>query len=302
MKNCISQTLLLLLGLLCLQSCDDSTDATDLSKANAAAAVIPSKVSFKMGDKQPVTLNLSVAVSEKAGETVRFELQVADNSEVTAEKVNFTQNQLVIQKGKRSQETTFTVEADAVDKGTKDLIVDLISSNAKVPNQQLTIPVTMKLNTIKHFFDLNQLVDFGENTWQSVMLGDDQIAGLFQTSVAIGSAPAVKRIHFDNYGEDVIGVADGDLINLTPLAEGSIIGASSKWVKNPYPIWEYMPVLYSEAYTEWLGQTAYAGMKIQGYNFWFKFTVTENAEFTLTEFAYDEDGNDIKAGQIDSTK
>lgn len=304
MKHYILQTLLLVSGLLCLFACDDNDGGKDLSEVNAAAAAVPGQLSFKFGDTKAVAVNLSVAVSDPASESVRFDVQVADNSEVAAGKVSFSQPQIVIQDGKRSQEMTMTIEADAVDSGTKDLIVDFISSNAKVADQQVTIPVTMKLNTIKHYTGIDIKLDFsGPQDGGGVMAGDSQVVYYYCASNPIGSAPAALRIHMDNAGEDVIGVADGDVINLTPLEEGDLIGSSSKWISNPYTSWQFMPVVYSDTFKDWAGKgVAYAGMKCFGLNFWFKIEISDNLEFTLTEFAYDEEGGDIKAGQTDSTK
>lgn len=308
MRKYVLQALFILSAFLLTQGCSDDENNVDLTKVGSAAAAVPAKVFFKLDATQAAVIDLSVAVDAESPESIGFEVKVADDSEVAADKVTFSRDRFSIEKGKRSFEWTCTVEADAVAEGVKNLRIDVISQNAGVKNHKLEIKIEKEkllLNTIVHVSGLSQTVDFDSKTWESVMLGEDQIGGLFQTAQVIGSAPAVKRIHFDNYGENVIGELDGDLILLTPLNEGAVIGNGSAWVSNPgysETDWMYMPVLYSENYQAWLGKTAYAGMNIQGVNYWFKFSVSANAEFTLTEFAYNEKGKDIRAGQIDSAE
>ena len=210
---------------------------------------------------------------------------------------------------------------------TKLLKLDFMSQNSKIAHIKLEVPVEAEKkkeeepepepepeNTISHFSDLDLFVDFtndDKTVWAGINLGseDSQVGSLFRASVAIGSAPAVKRIHIDNYGGDVIGSANGDLINIAVLQEGDVIGKDATWITNPEfsdDNWMYMPVLYAADYKEWAGKTGYAGMKLwigdKWCNAWFKITVTDEAEVTITEFAYDAWGHDIKAGQIVSEK
>lgn len=71
-----------------------------------------------------------------------------------------------------------------------------------------------------------------------------------------------------------------------------------------------MPVLYSGAYTEWEGKTAYIGAKIslsgkvsgKICNAWIKITVSAGGECEVDGIAYDAWGYDIKAGQTVSEK
>lgn len=302
MKNRFLQVLFILLSGLSWTGCSDSDNNVGLANVRSAVAASPERLTFKINDKEAATLDLSVAFSAPIAEDVNFEVQVADDSEVAANKVAFSREHFSIAKGKRSFELTCMVEADAVAEGIKNLKIEFLPQHSDVDRMTLKIPIEKKLNTIVHVKNLNLVVDFADRNWASVDLpdGGGAVGGLFQTSVAIGSAPAVKRIHFDNYGQKVVGKTAGDLILITPLEEGTLLGSSTTWTLNPdYSDnnWMYMPVLYAEDYAEWLGKTAYVGMHIQGFNFWFKITATEDAVFTMTEYAYDSEGEDIKAGQ-----
>ena len=109
-------------------------------------------------------------------------------------------------------------------------------------------------------------------------------------------------------------MAVGDLIHITPLEEGAVIGEGASWVANPEwaddANYVYMPVLYSGAYTEWEGKTAYIGAKIslsgkvsgKICNAWIKITVSAGGECEVDGIAYDAWGYDIKAGQTVSEK
>lgn len=300
MKRCFLQALLVMCGFGLLPGCSDSDNEINLTDAVVAAGTDPGEVVFRPGVAE-LTVDFSVAVSGKAPEALNFDVKMSADSEVAAGDVSFSASQVTIKEGQRSATLTCTIKAAAVSAGACELKVDFISSDNKVASQTASVGL---YSTIKHFKGLNLEVDMADMNWASVMLGENQIAGLFQTSVPMGSTPAILRIHFDNAGEDIIGVADGSIINITPLAEGAVIGNGSLWVKNPgwAKDWRLMPVLYSEKYTAWLGKTAYIGSKVSGYNFWFKVTATEDARFILTEFAYDTEGNDIKAGQISPSK
>ena len=328
MKKYVLQALLVVCSFLIIQGCSDDDNAIDLKEVSSAAAAVPAKVFFAQGATEAATVQLSVAVDAKSPEAIGFEVKVADNSEVSADKVTFSREHFKIEKGKRSFEFSCTVEADAVEAGmTKLLKIDFMSQNAKVSHLNLEVPVEAEKveepkpepepepdNTIVYIADFKGTVDMDEQNWLAVMLNEVQVAGFFQTSVAVGTAPSAKRIHFDNYGQDIIGVAEGDLIHITPLEEGAVIGEGASWVANPEwaddANYVYMPVLYSGAYTEWEGKTAYIGAKIslsgkvsgKICNAWIKITVSAGGECEVDGIAYDAWGYDIKAGQTVSEK
>lgn len=320
MKKYVLQALLVLFGFLVVQGCSDDDNDVDLTEVNAAAAAVPSKVFFAREATQAAVVQLSVAISEKTPEIIGFEVRVADDSGISADKVTFSKERFNIEAGKRSFELTCTVEADAVWAGeTKLLKVDFMSQNSKIGHIKLEVPVEAEKeeepedpepeNTIVYVADFQGTVDMGDLNWLPVELNEGQVCGFFQTAVVIGSASAAKRIHLDNYGGDVIGSANGDLIHIAPLEEGAVIGEGADWVTNPEyssDNWMYMPVLYSAAHTEWAGKTAYAGLKLwigdKWCNAWFKITVSAEGECEVDGWAYDAWGHDIKAGQTVSEK
>lgn len=326
MKKYVLQALLVLCSFVVIQACSDDDNDIDLAKVKSAAAAMPSKVFFPLDETAAATLQLSVAVSEKTPETIGFEVSVADDSEVSADKVTFSRERFAIETGARSFELSCTVEADAVEPGaTKLLKLDFMSQNSKIAHIKLEVPVEAEKkkeeepepepeNTIVYVAGFKGVVDMDEQNWLALTLNEVGVAGFFQTSVAVGTAPAAKRIHFDNYGQDIIGVAEGDLINITPLEEGAVIGEGSAWVSNPEwgedANYVYMPVLYSGIYKEWEGKTAYVGVKInlsgklsgKICNAWIKVTVSAEGECEIDGMAYDVWGYDIKAGQTVSEK
>lgn len=328
MKKYVLQALLVLFGFLIVQGCSDDDNDIDLAEVRAAAAAVPSKVFFERGVTQAAVVQLSVAVSEKTPEAIGFEVSVADDSEIAADKVTFSKERFNIEAGKRSFELNCTVEADAVGAGTTKLLkIDFMSQNSKIGHMKLEVPVEAEKeeepepepepepeNTIVYIADFQGTVDMNELNWLALMVNEVQVGGFFQTSVAVGTAPTTKRIHFDNYGQDIIGVVEGDLINITPLEEGTVIGEGAAWVSNPEwaddANYVYMPVFYSGTHKEWEGKTAYIGLKInlagkvpgKICNAWIKVTVAEGGECEVDGMAYDPWGYDIKAGQTVSEK
>lgn len=209
MKKYVLQALLVVCSFLIIQGCSDDDNAIDLKEVSSAAAAVPAKVFFAQGATEAATVQLSVAVDAKSPEAIGFEVKVADNSEVSADKVTFSREHFTIEKGKRSFEFSCTVEADAVEAGmTKLLKIDFMSQNAKVSHLNLEVPVEAEKaeepepepepepdNTIVYIADFKGTVDMDKQNWLAVMLNEVQVAGFFQTSVAVGTAPSAKRIH-----------------------------------------------------------------------------------------------------------
>ena len=294
MKKYFLLMLWIVCGLSFLTGCSDDDDFIKLEEARVGAACEPEEFIFRPG-MDNVTTTIMVAIVGIFPASISIVLYVGPDSEVPASCITLQSNTLTIAKGHRSAEMSCVIKAEAVKAGAAVLKLELTSSDAQIATQKAEVDL---YSTIMHYKGLNLKVNFTNLNWAAIELGEETIAGLFQTAVGIGDAPQAKRIHFDNYGQDIIGTTDGDLINITPLTEGTEIGPNSpSWVSNPYPSWEYMPVLYSKKYENWLGKTAYIGTKLGGCYFWFKLTATQNAEFTLTEFAYETEGNSIKAGQ-----
>lgn len=311
MRKCVLQMLFIVAAFLVFPGCSDDEDNVDWEKVVKVAVATPSQVYFERTANQPDTVIIDVAFSVPVPENINFEVRLGANNQVDADSISLSHEHFTIEKGGRSFEMTCKVEAGAVPVGIQNLRIDFVSSHPEVETIQLEIPVEKEgPNTIVHVDGLNWVVDFDQQVWQEVEIDGKVIGGLFQTAVAIGSAPAVKRIHFDNYGQDIMGKQEGDLIYVLPLEKGIEIGESSDWAFNASyssENWMYMPVLYSEDYTDWLGKTAYVGMRIvtdiPGIPFryyWFKFTVSDDAVFTLTEYAYDKEGKSLKIGQTES--
>lgn len=311
MRKYVLQMWFVLAAFLVFPGCSDDDANVDWGKVVKVAVATPSRVYFERLADQPDTVTIDVAFSVPVPENIDFEVRLAANNQVDADSISLSHEHFTIAKGGRSFEMTCQVEAGAVSAGVQNLCFDFISAHPEVGTIQLEIPVEKESpNTIVHVSGLNWVVDFDQQTWQEIEIDGEVIGGLFQTAVAIGSAPAVKRIHFDNYGQDIMGKKEGDLIYILPLGEGIEIEEKSEWTFNSSysnENWMYMPVLYSEDYTDWLGQTAYVGMRIvtdiPGIPFryyWFKFTVSDDAVFTLTEYAYDKEGKSLKTGQTES--
>ena len=311
MRKYVLQMLFIFAAFLVFPGCSDDEDNVDWGKVVKVAVATPSSVYFERKAELPDTVKIDLAFSVPVPEDINFEVRLAADNEVCADSISFSHDYFTIRKGERSFEIDCKIKAGAVEKGVRNLRMDFVSTHAEVGTIRLEIPVEKEgPNTIVHVKDLNWVVDFDQRTWQEVEAGGILIGGLFQTTVAIGSAPAEKRIHFDNYGRDIMGVKEGDLIHILSLSEGTEIEETSNWTFNSSysdENWMYMPVLYSENYTDWLGKTAYVGMRIVTGEedivfryYWFKFTVTDDAVFTLTEYAYDKEGKSLRAGQTES--
>lgn len=98
MKKYVLQALLVVCSFLIIQGCSDDDNAIDLKEVSSAAAAVPAKVFFAQGATEAATVQLSVAVDAKSPEAIGFEVKVADNSEVSADKVTFSREHFTIEK------------------------------------------------------------------------------------------------------------------------------------------------------------------------------------------------------------
>jgi len=104
---------------------------------------------------------------------------------------------------------------------------------------------------------------------------------------------------FETYAKS--GVCNPGTTDLDVLTEGEVIGMDSYW--DYFTELETQLVITSPDYSEWNGQTAYAGIKFTiANNFhygWMQFEVSENGdEVTLIDYAYNTNpGESIMAGQ-----
>ena len=104
---------------------------------------------------------------------------------------------------------------------------------------------------------------------------------------------------FETYAKS--GVCNNGTTDLDVLAAGEIIGSDSYW--DYFTELETQLVITSPDYTEWNGQTAYAGIKFtiadQFHYGWMQFEVGENGDaVTLIDYAYNTNpGESIMAGQ-----
>jgi len=141
------------------------------------------------------------------------------------------------------------------------------------------------------------------NTWKSL-----EVSGPSPRNYGLWWDGSAWR--FENYGKAVITTtAAGD--NLSMISTGTIIGPTSAW-RNAYPatLWQQgysQPYIYSSTYTNWGGQTAYAGIRLQsGNDFfygWMKLYVTAaGASVTILEYQINGEPNQpITAGSTCST-
>ena len=108
-----------------------------------------------------------------------------------------------------------------------------------------------------------------------------------------------EYFRFETYSKS--GVCNSGTTDLDVLAAGEVIGANSYW--DYFTELETQLVITSPDYSEWNGQTAYAGIKFtiadQFHYGWMQFEVTENGDaVTLLDYAYNTNpGEQITAGQ-----
>ena len=129
--------------------------------------------------------------------------------------------------------------------------------------------------------------------WFSLDVGD-AVYGLWYND---------EYFRFETYSKS--GVCNNGTTDLDILIAGEEIGANSYW--DYFTELETQLVITSPEYSEWNGQTAYAGIKFtiadQFHYGWMQFEVTENGDaVTLLDYAYNTNpGESIMAGQLFAT-
>lgn len=144
----------------------------------------------------------------------------------------------------------------------------------------------------------------------AVVTGDLEMG--YPVSVSVGSqSPTEPQFYIQNYwayGSSylaVFGAGAGVVITgsnefesgvVTLLSEGSQIGNTSNWSSGMFPV-----LHDATEYATWVGQTAYAGFKVQFgssvYYGWIKLSVNNDQTFTVYEYAVEATaGRAIAAG------
>ena len=141
---------------------------------------------------------------------------------------------------------------------------------------------------------LDQKVD-AANTWYSFYLHNTKFGIFFM------DYEEETTLRFETYTQRMI-CASGT-INLKPLPKGTVINKNSAWVAGGnYPD---LHVVYSSEFTQWAGQTAYAGIEVVAadgiYYGWLRFHVAEDgSSYQLLDYVIQNiPGVPIITGEVD---